>query len=89
MKPILYISGYCNGALPPTIPPLGSGAPLPERKPPPMRKDQRTLPRLKSAIEKRGLDPALLAKDAEKEEKPPPADYDAVLDRMREKGIII
>jgi hypothetical protein len=31
MKPIAYLSGYCNGLLPPTIPPHGAGVSLPDR----------------------------------------------------------
>lgn len=58
--PIVYLSGYCGGTLPPTIAPIGVGAAIPERKPTCTRRDEATLPILPWALCRHGIDPSVM-----------------------------
>lgn len=63
MRPISYLSGFCDGKLPPTIPPHGPGAALPDRVALRAHKSSGYMPVLPCAIERRGLDPHIFREE--------------------------
>ena len=63
MEPIRYLSGYGNGRLPPTIKPLGAGAPIPIREHYRGYSVKPEMPVLGWAIERHGMDPRVCAQE--------------------------